>query len=43
MPRPLSNAHTVTKLPAQISTGARASYRDKLGLDATLADLRAPA
>jgi catechol 2,3-dioxygenase-like lactoylglutathione lyase family enzyme len=33
MPGPLSNAHTVTKLPAQDLERARACYRDKLGLD----------
>src|SRR3954464_13459474 len=32
MPGPLSNAHTVTKLPAQDLERARAFYRDKLGL-----------
>jgi catechol 2,3-dioxygenase-like lactoylglutathione lyase family enzyme len=30
---PLSNAHTVTKLPAQDLERARRFYRDKLGLD----------
>ncbi len=30
---PLSNAHTVTKLPAQDLERARAFYRDKLGLE----------
>jgi catechol 2,3-dioxygenase-like lactoylglutathione lyase family enzyme len=34
MPGPLSNAHTVTKLPAQDLERARAFYRDKLGLEA---------
>jgi catechol 2,3-dioxygenase-like lactoylglutathione lyase family enzyme len=33
MPGPLSNAHTVTKLPAQDLERARAFYRDKLGLE----------
>jgi catechol 2,3-dioxygenase-like lactoylglutathione lyase family enzyme len=33
MPAPLSNAHTVTKLPAQDLERARAFYRDKLGLE----------
>ena len=33
MPGPLSNAHTVTKLPAQDLARARAFYRDKLGLE----------
>lgn len=33
MPGPLSNAHTVTKLPAQDLDRARAFYRDKLGLE----------
>jgi catechol 2,3-dioxygenase-like lactoylglutathione lyase family enzyme len=33
MTGPLSNAHTVTKLPAQDLERARAFYRDKLGLD----------
>src|SRR5450432_3299080 len=33
MPRPLSHAHTVTKLPAQDLERARAFYRDKLGLE----------
>jgi catechol 2,3-dioxygenase-like lactoylglutathione lyase family enzyme len=30
---PLSNAHTITKLPAQNLDRARAFYRDKLGLE----------
>jgi catechol 2,3-dioxygenase-like lactoylglutathione lyase family enzyme len=33
MPAPLSNAHTVTKLPAQDLARARVFYRDKLGLE----------
>src|SRR5437764_7380855 len=33
MPGPLSNAHTVTKRPAQDLERARAFYRDKLGLE----------
>ena len=33
MPGPLSNAHTVTKLPAQDLQRARTFYRDKLGLE----------
>ena len=33
MPGPLSNAHVVTKLPAQDLERARAFYRDKLGLE----------
>lgn len=33
MPGALSNAHTVTKLPAQDLERARAFYRDKLGLE----------
>ena len=33
MPGPLSNAHTVTKLPAQDLERAQAFYRDKLGLE----------
>jgi catechol 2,3-dioxygenase-like lactoylglutathione lyase family enzyme len=33
MPGPLSNTHTVTKLPAQDLERARAFYRDKLGLE----------
>ena len=33
MPGSLSNAHTVTKLPAQDLERARAFYRDKLGLE----------
>ena len=33
MPGALSNAHTVTKLPAQDLQRARAFYRDKLGLE----------
>ena len=33
MPSPLSDAHTVTKLPAQDLERARAFYRDKLGLE----------
>ena len=33
MPASLSNAHTVTKLPAQDLERARAFYRDKLGLE----------
>src|SRR5438270_13286677 len=33
MPGPRSNAHTVTKLPAQDLERARAFYRDKLGLE----------
>jgi len=33
MPGPLSNAHTVTKLPAQDLERARAFYHDKLGLE----------
>ena len=33
MPGPLSNVHTVTKLPAQDLERARAFYRDKLGLE----------
>lgn len=33
MPSPLSNAHTVTKLPAQDLERARAFYRDRLGLE----------
>ena len=33
MAGPLSNAHTVTKLPAQDLDRARAFYRDKLGLE----------
>ena len=33
MPGPLTNAHTVAKLPAQDLERARAFYRDKLGLD----------
>ncbi len=33
MAGPLSNAHTVCKLPAQDLERARAFYRDKLGLD----------
>ena len=33
MPGTLSNAHTVTKLPAQDLERARAFYRDKLGLE----------
>jgi catechol 2,3-dioxygenase-like lactoylglutathione lyase family enzyme len=34
MPGPLTNAHTVAKLPAQDLERARAFYRDKLGLEA---------
>jgi catechol 2,3-dioxygenase-like lactoylglutathione lyase family enzyme len=30
---PLTNAHTITKLPAQDLARARAFYRDKLGLE----------
>jgi catechol 2,3-dioxygenase-like lactoylglutathione lyase family enzyme len=41
VPGPLSDAHTVTKLPAQDLERARAFYRDKLGLETTLAELRA--
>ena len=33
MPGPLSNAHAITKLPAQDLERARAFYRDKLGLE----------
>jgi catechol 2,3-dioxygenase-like lactoylglutathione lyase family enzyme len=33
MPGPLSNAHTITKLPTQDLERARAFYRDKLGLE----------
>src|ERR1700732_1884625 len=33
MTGPLTNAHTVTKLPAQDLERARAFYRDKLGLE----------
>ncbi len=33
MTRPLTYAHTVTKLPVQDLERARAFYRDKLGLD----------
>jgi catechol 2,3-dioxygenase-like lactoylglutathione lyase family enzyme len=33
MPGPLSNAHTITKLPAQDLERARAFYHDKLGLE----------
>lgn len=33
MSGPLSNAHTITKLPAQNLARARAFYRDKLGLE----------
>jgi catechol 2,3-dioxygenase-like lactoylglutathione lyase family enzyme len=33
MPGPLSDAHTVTNLPAQNLERARAFYRDKLGLE----------
>lgn len=33
MATPLSNAHTVTKLPVQDLERARAFYRDKLGLE----------
>ncbi len=33
MPAPLSDAHTVTKLPAQDLERARAFYREKLGLE----------
>ena len=33
MPRPLSNAHAITKLPAHDLERARAFYRDKLGLE----------
>lgn len=33
MPGPLSNAHTVTKLPAKDLERARTFYRDKLGLE----------
>lgn len=33
MPGPLSNAHAITKLPAQDLQRARAFYRDKLGLE----------
>lgn len=33
MPGPLSNAHAVTKLPAQDLERARRFYRDKLGLE----------
>ena len=33
MPGPLSNAHAVTKLPAQDLDRARRFYRDKLGLE----------
>lgn len=33
MAGPLSNAHTVTKLPAQDLERARVFYRDKLGLE----------
>lgn len=33
MPGPLSNAHTVAKLPAQDLERARAFYREKLGLE----------
>jgi catechol 2,3-dioxygenase-like lactoylglutathione lyase family enzyme len=33
MPGPFTNAHTVTKLPAQDLERARAFYRDKLGLE----------
>src|SRR5689334_16323833 len=33
MPASLSNAHVVTKLPAQDLERARAFYRDKLGLE----------
>jgi catechol 2,3-dioxygenase-like lactoylglutathione lyase family enzyme len=33
MPGPLSNAHAVTKLPAQDLERARSFYRDKLGLE----------
>jgi catechol 2,3-dioxygenase-like lactoylglutathione lyase family enzyme len=33
MPGPLSNAHTVTKLPAQDLERARTFYREKLGLE----------
>jgi catechol 2,3-dioxygenase-like lactoylglutathione lyase family enzyme len=34
MPGPLSNAHTVTKLPAKDLERARVFYQDKLGLEA---------
>jgi catechol 2,3-dioxygenase-like lactoylglutathione lyase family enzyme len=33
MPGPLSDAHTITKLPAQDLERARAFYRDRLGLE----------
>ena len=33
MPGPLSDAHTITKLPAQDLERARAFYRDKLGIE----------
>jgi hypothetical protein len=33
MPGPLSNAYTVTKLPAQDLERARVFYRDELGLE----------
>ena len=33
MPGPLSNAHTITKLPAQDLERARAFYSEKLGLE----------
>ena len=33
MPGPLSNAHAITKLPAQDLERARAFYRDRLGLE----------
>ncbi|MGZ4303479.1 MAG: VOC family protein, partial [Solirubrobacteraceae bacterium] len=33
MSSPLSNAHTITKLPAQDLDRARAFYRDRLGLE----------
>ena len=33
MPGPLTNAHTITKLPVQDLERARAFYRDKLGLE----------
>jgi catechol 2,3-dioxygenase-like lactoylglutathione lyase family enzyme len=33
MPGPFSNAHAVTKLPAQDLERARAFYREKLGLE----------
>jgi catechol 2,3-dioxygenase-like lactoylglutathione lyase family enzyme len=42
MPGPLSNAHTVTKLPAQDLDRACAFYRDKLGLEQVDGQLELP-